>query len=135
MIGNSPFTLVSGYFTAAWRNGLTIEALGYSNGQIVDTATFTVNTSGPTYEYLNFQNVDAVTFVSFGGTLAGFDLSSAHGPLYTQFAMDNLTVESGNGVATQLVPEPSSLVLVGLAVACVGGYAWRRRRRAVVGGS
>ena len=113
----TPFDLTSGYFTAAWNDGLTVVAIGYLGAVQVAAHTFVIDTSGPTLEVLNFLGVDSVTFTSSGGV---------HNPNFTgegtHFALDNLLI---NGSA---VPEPSTFFMSGIAViAGLGAYARRRR--------
>jgi hypothetical protein len=126
------FNLVDGFFTGAWRDNMWIVALGFRDGQVVGLQMFQVNTSGPVDEHFgsSFQNVDAVTFISGGGTLnSNLDLAAAHGPLFTQFALDNLTVTGvSDPPPADHAPEPASLTLASVAVACVGAFGWRRRR-------
>jgi autotransporter-associated beta strand protein len=85
-ISGSPFTFNSAYFTGAWNNGLDIQVTGYLGGVQVDTASFIVNTTGPTLETFNWQNVDTLTFTSSGGTQAPGVAAGG-----TFFAMDNFT--------------------------------------------
>jgi hypothetical protein len=112
------FDLDSGYFTAAWNNGLHILATGWRHGHLLDFTTFTVNTSGPKFEDLDFHNVDTVVFFSWGGTHGPFDGRG------TEFVLDNLTVDGRLG--TQNLPEPTSLALLGIGVAAMSLYGWWR---------
>src|SRR5438067_1487916 len=48
------FAFNSAYFTAAWRNGLTISIIGKLGGVTVDSTSFDVNTSGPTFKTFNW---------------------------------------------------------------------------------
>jgi outer membrane autotransporter protein len=91
------FTLVSGYFTGAWNNGLTIEVTGLSHGQVVDSTSFVVNTSGPTLETFNWSGIDTVELVSSGGTLNPAFSGVGAGE---HFALDNLTLNFGPAVPT-----------------------------------
>jgi len=59
---NSTFDLDSGYFSAAWNNGLSVRILGYTSGILTHDLTFTVNTSGPTLEKLDFLGVNEQLF-------------------------------------------------------------------------
>lgn len=110
----SAFTFNSAYFTAVWNDGLTINVTGSLAGQTLDTATFTVNTSGPTFKSFDWTGIDSLTFSSSGGTQAyGFNFYDG-----TQFAMDDLTIDEPLAplVAT---PLPSS-AFAGLAL--LGGF-------------
>jgi hypothetical protein len=115
------FDFVSGYFTAAWNNGLSITAVGLLNGVIVDTTSFTVNATGPTFKTFNWTGIDEVDFSSGGGTSAGYH--SSPGP---QTAFDNLTV-TNFVAAPDPVPEPVTLSLFGAGLA--GAFAARRKTR------
>jgi hypothetical protein len=104
---SSSFGLVSGYFTGAWNNGLSVTVTGKKGGSIVDTKTFLVNTTGPTLETFDWSGLDEIDFASSGGTPdAGVDGRGTH------FAMDNLTLTP--------VPEAGTVILFGvLAVGSV----------------
>ncbi len=119
---NTAFELVSVYLTGATRNGLKVTVTGFSKGVQVDSTTFTVNSTGPTLETLNWD-VNSVTFHSFGGT----------GGSGTQFVLDNLTTMPITQPSTEFqslsgVPEASTwaLMLVGFAGL---GYAGYRKAR------
>jgi hypothetical protein len=98
----SPFTFNSAYFNAAWNNGLSITVTGFLSGVQEDTLTFIVNSTGPsTLETFNWSNINELTFVSTGGTNAGFNGSG------TQFVLDNL--EFNQQVSP--TPEPPAFFL------------------------
>ncbi len=111
---STTFSLTRGYFTGAWYDGLTIQAVGTLGGSAVYTQSFIVNASAPTLVTLNHALVDNVVFSSFGGTA-----HPGYGGCCTHFALDNLTV---NGA----VPEPASWALMLSGFAFVGA-ALRRR--------
>jgi len=113
------FTLFGGFFTAAWNNGLQINAQAYDtfgNPIAADNVTFTENTFGPQEQSFNWANIGSVTFTSFGGTPAGYDGSGEH------FALDNLYVSE--------VPLPGAMPLFGAALAGLGGLGFWRRKAA-----
>lgn len=114
---STSFTLDDAYFTAAWRNGLNVHAVGtdWINTYIKD---FTVDSTGPTDVFFDWNNIKSVTFSTSGGTPA---FSSGY-----QFAMDNLTI---NEPFAEAVPEPETyaLLLAGLGVL---GFVARRRKSA-----
>lgn len=116
LVANGTFTLSSGYFTAAWRDGLQITVNAYNGATLVDTQQFNVNTTGPTLETFNFTDITEAVISTSGGTLHG-----SYNPVGTgeQFVLDNLSV---------VTPEPSSLVLT--ALGAVGLILVARRRRA-----
>jgi len=112
----APVDFVGAYFGAAWRDGLQIDVEGYLGGAIVDTKSFTVDTSGSTWVDFNWT-VDQVTFASSGGTPAW----QTGG---TQFAMDNLTTRE----AMPSAPAPGAVILASLGAGLTG---WLRRRKAL----
>ncbi len=125
---NTPFDLVSFYLTGAWNNGLEVTVTGFRQGVQVDSTTFTVNTSAPTLETLNWD-VNGVSFHSFGGTSAGYD---GHG---YQFVLDNLTTMPLTQPSTEFlslsgVPEPSTWAMMLLGFAGLGLVGYRRARTA-----
>jgi hypothetical protein len=123
---NSSFTLNSGYFTAAWNDGLAITVVGMLGGiQVVgDTQTFVVNTSGPTLETFNWSGIDEVGFSSAGGVHHVGYIGSG-----TQFVLDNLAINEPS-----TVPEPSSVLLLGTGLLALIGMAWRRSSQTTVRG-
>jgi hypothetical protein len=123
-ISGAPFAFDSAYFTAAWKDGLNVQVVGYLVGTIVETANFVVDTSGPTLKTFNWPEVDTVTFTTSGGTPHGYivgGLPADEG----QFAMDDFRFTP--------VPEPSSLSL--LISAIVGSaIVYLRPRLAAIAG-
>jgi len=94
---------------------------GFRKGVQVDRTTFTVNTSGPTLETLNWD-VNGVAFHSFDGER-------------NQFVLDNLTTMPIAQPSTEFqslsgAPEPSTWALMLLGFAGLG-YAGYRRARTV----
>ena len=119
------FTLNSVYFTAAWSDGLSITVSGYDGGALdedgnyvgggtlLDAITLTVNTTGPTLETFNWTGVTSVLFSASGGNHHSGYIGSG-----TEFAMDNLTVNSS--VSQPSVPEPSAVILLATMLGLVG---------------
>jgi hypothetical protein len=107
MSSATPFDFVSGYFTSGWGGNVTVVFKGYLGDVLKGTATHTMTTTSP-------------SLVEFDSTFSGidmvlFDTSGSGGWV----VMDNMTVN---------VPEPATLVLLGMAGLSLLGYAWRRRR-------
>ena len=114
----TPFALNSGYFTAAWFNGLNLEVIAKNGSAVVADNNYTLTTQNPDFVSFNLPDVTSVEFISSGGTSAGFDGNG------TQFALDNLTI---NGPTLSAAPEPSQ-VLGGLLVTGLGGITFLVRR-------
>ena len=108
----TPFTLSSGYFTAAWNNGLSLEVQGFAGASLLYDHTYILNTASPQLLSFNFIGITDAHFISSGGTNPGLSGSGI------QFAMDNLTIGS--------VPEPSTMALTGLGA--IAGLFFRRRK-------
>ena len=98
------FDLNSGYFTAAWSDGLQMEVQGFAGGHLLYENTYTLDTTAPLFIEFGFLNVDQVNFSSYGGVghyqYVGGD----------QFVMDDIVVT---------VPEPRRLAFL-ILVALLG---------------
>ena len=120
--GATPFTLNSGYFTAAWSNGLVLNVTGYVGGVATFFQTALLNTSAPELLTFDWENLDQVVFESTGGV---------DDPRYAlmgdQFVLDNLSVN----LPVTSTPEPASLFLLASGLV---GLAGATRRRANAGG-
>ena len=104
-----PFTLLSGFFTAAWNDGAGIEAQGFVAGNPIPVVTqnFFVTTSGPLFvNFANFTGLNEVWFIPNDGNPHGF---AGHGE---QFALDNVTIAGDSSIAGA-VPEPAAVLLFG----------------------
>jgi hypothetical protein len=126
--GNSAVTIDSGtfdfggaYFTASYNDGLQIEIDGYLDGNLLYSQTITVNTSGPTQFQADYAGVDTVVFTSSGGVPHGFESGSGEG-----FVLDNFALGQPTG---SVVPEPTTVSLLGLGAVGMAGYRLRIRRR------
>lgn len=109
---NSPFTLNSGFFTAAWAENLTINVNGY--GEQNYSTSFVVNRNSPTNVTFNWSGLSSVQFSStWIEPDYGFDLG--------HFALDNLVVDE----PLTNVPEPSTLALI---LAALFGLGFIRRK-------
>lgn len=85
---DNDFDLVSGFFTAAWNDGLVLDVYAYDDGVMVGRDTIVLNTQAPNHHYFteNFLSIDKVRFESSGGVDAGLEGSG------TNFAVDDLTI-------------------------------------------
>lgn len=107
-----PFTLNSAYFAADWNDGLEVTVRGQSNGLIIHTKSFEIDTKHPTLVTFNWDNVDNLLFTATGGT----PNSALSGGTGTGFAMDNLIITS--------VPEPETYAMFLAGLSLLG---WRMR--------
>ena len=98
----TPFTFNGAYFTAWYRDDLVINIKGYFKGSLLHEENVGANTSGPFYASLNWSGIDLLTFAAGG-------LWEDH------FSMDNFTYNETT------VPEPASLLLLGLGLMVLAG--------------
>jgi len=82
-----PFDFESAYLTAAWRDNLQVQVLGYVGGLLTYSNTYTLSATNPTPINFNYRGVDIIAFNSSGGTP-----HSGYTSTGTQFAMDNVTI-------------------------------------------
>lgn len=122
-------TLSSGLFdfrsaalTAAWNDGLEVRVEGFAGGVLAFSRTVAVDTAGPTWVQFDFFGIDSLTFTSSGGV---------ENPAYVgggeHFVLDDFHYDRN----PPIVPEPGTLVLMGLGVA---GISLRRLRSRVTSG-
>jgi hypothetical protein len=127
---DTPFTLDSGIFAAAWNNDVVLTVTGYRNDQEVATTTYALNTgfddcqSGPlplcqvmneTFPFdasFGWQDIDTVTFQGVGGHSDGVG-----SVLYPADYQANVII-GGLNVTPYQAPEPGALGLfvTGLAI-------------------
>ena len=107
-INSGAFDWNGAFFTGAWNNGLSIQAIGYIGGVEAFNQTIIVGTSGPSWFDANFIGIDSLTISSFGGT---DDPQYAGGGQH--FAMDNFTLNAS-------VPEASALILLSFGLLGLG---------------
>lgn len=115
--GLGAYVFDSGWFTAAFNDGLTITARGFDGDTLVHERSFTVDTKGPSQQVFKWGGISRVTFTAEGGTDQFFDMSG------TNFAVDSL------GIAA--VPEPATWAMMVLGFAMAGAAIRRRRAVAV----
>nr|WP_315253189.1 PEP-CTERM sorting domain-containing protein [uncultured Duganella sp.] len=112
----SSFNLVSGFFTAGWRDGLSLRVVG--TGATSFDQTYTLSAFAPTEIVFNWTGLTSLTFSTSGGTF----LNTYGGGNGYQFVLDDLRL-------TSAVPEPETyaMLLAGLGLL---GFAARRKRSA-----
>lgn len=109
------YVLQSGWFTAAFNDGLTITAKGYRGDELIHELSFVVDTNAPTQQTFDWRGVTRVSFAGSGGTDRFFDMSG------TNFAVDAVQVAA--------VPEPATWALMVLGFASVATALRCQRRR------
>jgi hypothetical protein len=119
----TPFELVSFYLTAAYKNGLEVTVTGFRSDVQVDSATFTVDTTSPTLETLDWD-VNRIVFSVGAGT----------GGEKNRFVLDNLTTmpipqPSTDFASFSAAPEPSTWALMLLGFAGLGYAGFRKAKK------
>jgi hypothetical protein len=107
------FNFLGASFTGAWNSNLNIEVQGFNGTNLIYDQTKVSSATNSMFFTFNYLNIDRLYFNSFGGQSAGF---SGGGENYE---MDNFTFE--------LVPEPSSLLLVALGALAFWPILKRKR--------
>jgi len=110
------FTFNSGYFTAAWRTGLSLNIVGEGSDH-VHLATLTLNPFAPTLFSPNWTDIERLTFTPSGGVDAFPQSGSGK-----NFVLDDFTFS-----ATTPTPEPTTLLMVATALFSMIGVTLRRR--------
>jgi hypothetical protein len=115
--------LSSLYATAAWNDNMDLLIEGLRGGNVLDSISTSINTSGPTFLLLNWLNIDTVTFQTSGGVAnpnfcCGGDVQGSR-----QFALDNVSVELNP------TPLPAALPLFATGLGALGLIGWRRKRK------
>jgi len=122
------FTLSDGFFTAARdSSGLLLTVTGYGPGNsLLHTTSFTLYTTGPSYENFDWTGLSEVIF-----SLPGGGICSPCSP--TQFVLDNLCVVIGPSPVSS-VPEPTktALSIFFLGMGIIGAFRARRQRGALL---
>ncbi len=113
------FNFISAAFTAAWYDDLQLDIAGFRDGVQIYSTTLTLTTELYSNLFLNWFDLDQITFVSYGGTNTKFPAGHRR-----QFVMDDL--QYTNVVAT---PIPAALPLFATAMLGLGVLARRRNRK------
>jgi hypothetical protein len=81
------FVFNSAYLTGAWRNGMSVSAVGKNGSTEIYSKSFTLGNAGiPTLATLNWTGVTSVTITASGGTNGPFSSYQTY-----EIAVDNLT--------------------------------------------
>jgi len=115
---NGRFDFNGAYLTAAWNDGLNIQATGYFNSVLLHDQTVVVDTTGPTWFSFNYLGIDELKFSSSGGTPNPNNTWLGDG---THFVMDNFTF-------TEPIPEPATMILLGSGLIGVLGLKRKLRK-------
>ncbi|HEX3719053.1 MAG TPA: immunoglobulin domain-containing protein [Verrucomicrobiae bacterium] len=132
----TPFDLLSAFMTAAWNDGLRVEAKGYCESNLVYDNSYILSATAPTLITFDYVGVTTVEFSSSGGVLhPGYVGTGAH------FMMDNVSLVFPPS-APSIITEPSNTLAIvgGSATFSVGGegstplsYSWSRDGSAITG--
>jgi len=116
------FDFESVYMTAAWRDNMDVQVIGYKNSVVLYNKTVTVSTSNSTLFNFNFNDIDALGFVPVvpSGTFHVGYTSTAY-----NIVMDNFTLSDASTSPTA-TPEPGTMLLMGIGAV---GVAFMRRRK------
>jgi hypothetical protein len=109
------FDFFSTYLTGAWNSNLNIEVEGFSGNNLLYSQTVVASATNATLFTFNYMDIDRLYFDSYGGQDAGFPGGGGE-----HFVMDNFLFE--------FIPEPSTLLLVGLGVVPLCAFVRCRRR-------
>lgn len=109
-VASGTFNFLGAYLSAAWNDGLQIDIKGYNSGSLLYDTTVVVNMNEPIWFDFNFNNIDQLTFNSYGGVNVGVTTGK-------HFVMDNLSF---------VVPLPPAVYLFGFGLFSLIGLARRK---------
>lgn len=112
--------LESGYFTAAYSDGMTVSARAFNGDVLVHEKDFLVTTTGATRIDFGWSGITRVAFSSSGGIDQMFDMSGSN------FAIDDIAFSDFGAV-----PEPASWAMMIAGFSVIGGMLRARRRPAM----
>ena len=107
------FDFLSAYLTGGWNSNLNIEVQGFNGTNLIYDATVVPGVTNSTLFTFNYLDINSLYFISSGG------LPAFNGVPDPGFAIDNFTFE--------FVPEPSPLLLTGLAALLLWPILKRKR--------
>jgi hypothetical protein len=117
---------ISFFYTASDPGSVNIYSGLDGTGTLLATVPlFSTNNNGPPGAHSNHW---VLTSATFSGTAESVDFSNAANVGTKGYGVDNLTISP---LALSSVPEPASFTLIGLGIAGLLGYGWRRRQRRV----
>jgi len=117
-VNDNSFDFTGAWFTAAYSGNLFIDIQGYSDGARKYYTTINVDNTGSEWFDVGFTGIDQLEFNSY----------SSYTGVGNQFVMDDFTYESTD---TAPVPEPSTIMLMGIGLLGLVAYSRNRSQRII----